>query len=62
MEISKSSIYTTFILGPLILNFGEWAHNFGSGRLVFWLVNGKFSLYYVLAEKLWGPRTSDWII
>ena len=47
-------IYTTFILGTALLNFGPRADNFGHSPLDFFRVNANFSAR--VPKNLGGPR------
>ena len=47
-------IYTTFILGTALLNFGPRADNFGHGPLDFFRANANFSAR--VPKNLGGPR------
>ena len=54
VPVACRRIYTTFILGTALLNFGPRADNFGHGPLDFFRVNANFSAR--VPKNLGGPR------
>ena len=53
-------IYTTFILGTALLNFGTGANNIGHGTLDFYRVKANFSAR--MPKNLGGPRPPQEVV